>query len=152
MHFVFGNELITSAVDGIELSPQPGEVDRDVEHFWSLCEVTDSVWPLGGGVNIVVLYSAHPNLPFLFSFFLIGLSLPLLCGIPLTRSPWIKILINLSVSLPCYSWKGKEGETEEEKGLLHMGSWDDRQSTMASVCCVPLLTHFVSACLCDEPS
>lgn len=33
MHFVFGNELITSAVDGIELSPQPGEVDRDVEHF-----------------------------------------------------------------------------------------------------------------------
>lgn len=76
MHFVFGNELITSALDGIELSPSLGEVDLDVEHFWSLCAVTDSNWPLGGGVNIVTLCSVHPNLIFLFSVFLIGLRLP----------------------------------------------------------------------------
>lgn len=76
MHFVFGNELITSALDGIELSPSLGEADLDVEHFWSLCAVTDSSWPLGGGVNIVLLYSVHPNLSLLFSVFLIVLSLP----------------------------------------------------------------------------
>lgn len=30
MYFVFGNELIISAVDGIELSPKPSEMDVDV--------------------------------------------------------------------------------------------------------------------------
>lgn len=144
-------------------------MDVDFEHFWSLYKVTDSVWPLGGGVNIVMLCSAHPNLFFLFSPVLIGLSLPLLCGIPLTLSPWIKILINLSVSLPSYSWKGKEGETKEERGLWYMGSWDARQSTaggtvsvagtaamLLSAAPLPLsfrcVFQFVSVCLSDEPS
>lgn len=123
MNFVFANELIISAADDIKLSPYSGEMDLDVEHFWSLYKVSDSVWPPGGGVNIVMLYSAHPNLLFLFSPFLIGPSSPLLCGIPLTLSPWIKILINLSVSPPSYSWKGKKGATREERGQWYMGSW-----------------------------
>lgn len=114
MHFVFGNELITSAVDGIELSPWPGKMDLDAEYFWLLFKVNDSVWPLWGGMNIV-LYSPHPNPLLLFSSFLIGLSFLLLCSIALALSPWIKILINVSVSLPCYSWKGKVEESKEEE-------------------------------------
>lgn len=141
MHFVRGNELITSAVDCTELSSlawKKKKTDLEVGRLWSLCEVADSAWPLGLDVNIVALCSAHPNLLLLFSFFLISQSFAfVVCGTRLTFSPWIKILINLRVSLPCYSWKGRGGETEEEREPWHMGSWDDRQSTtMASVCCV----------------
>lgn len=163
MHFVRGNELITSAVDCAELSPlawqkkKQKKTDLEVGRLWSLCEVADSAWPLGLDVNIVALCSPHPNLLLLFSFFLISRSFAfVVCGTRLTFSPWIKILINLRVSLPCYSWKGRGGETEEERGPWHMGSWDDRQSTtMASVCLrlsLSLLAHFVPACLWDEPS
>lgn len=165
MHFVFGNELIISAVDGIEALA-----------WWNgpRCQAllmalqNDSIWPLGGGLNIVMLYSPHLNLFSLFSSVLIGLSLPLLCGIPLTLSPRIKILINLSVSLSSYHWEGKE-ETEEERVLCYMGSWDARHATAGGTVSVastaamllsaePLphsacsVSEFVSVCLCDEPS
>lgn len=43
-------------------------------------------------MNIVMLDRVHPHLLFLFTPVMIGLSLSLLCGIPLTLSPWIKNL------------------------------------------------------------
>lgn len=131
MHFVFGNELIISAVDGIEVRLSPGKMDLDVKHFWLLYKGTESIWPLGGWVNIVTEHLTEHiqnSFPFL-SLVLLGMTLPLLCGIPLTRSPWIKILINLSVSLSSNSWKGTEEGTEEMRGRWYMGSWDAPKST-----------------------
>lgn len=98
-------------------------MDLDVKYFLSFYKVTDSIWPLGGWVNIVSARCVA-DIPISFPFFcavLIGLSFLLLCGIPLTLSPWIKILINLSVSLSSYSWKGKEREVEEGKGNVVHG-------------------------------
>lgn len=71
-------------------------MDQDVEHFWSTDKVTDSDWPLWEGVSTVMLFG---TLLFFLSPFLIGLGLPLLCGISVIFPLWIKILINLSVSL-----------------------------------------------------
>lgn len=96
-------------------------------------------------------HPVHIQISFFFSSLLIGLSLSLLCGIPLTPSPWIKILINLSVSLLCYSWKGKEGETKEERELWHMEPWEDRQHTSVDLLCSAHIC-FNAACGCDESS
>lgn len=110
-------------------------MDLDVKYFLSFYKVTDSIWPLGGWVNIVSARCVA-DIPISFPFFcavLIGLSFLLLCGIPLTLSPWIKILINLSVSLSSYSWKGKEREVEEGKGMWYMGSWDVPKFTVVGI-------------------
>ncbi len=147
----------------------PAKWTQMLSTFSSLYKVADFIWPLGGRVNIVMLYLyTNPNQIHLFSPFLVGLSLPL-CGISLTLSPWIKILINLSVILPSCSWKGKEGETKEDKGLRYMESCNVHQSnamdtiSLAGPAAMPLsavslplpacsVSQFLCACLCDEPS
>lgn len=76
-----------------------------------------------------ILHSAHPNRLLPFNPALIGLIFPLLCGIPLTLSPRIKISINLSVSLPLWMKKQRRNTTGESVAW-YIASWAARQSTV----------------------